>query len=105
DVASAAGDAARDSSEKRTAFVVTPSLREYTNAGLDSGLLARVSQASGGSYFDIDAAGNLSEAIEFTPNAYSQEVQIDLWDRPWLLGLLILLLCIDWITRRMRGLS
>jgi len=32
DVASAAGDAAADASEKRTAFVVTPSLREYTNA-------------------------------------------------------------------------
>jgi len=105
DVASAAGDAARDSSEKHAAFVVTPSLREYTNAGLDRGLLARVAEASGGSYFDIADARNLPEAIEFTPNAYSQEVQIDLWDRPWLLALLILLLCVDWITRRMRGLS
>jgi hypothetical protein len=105
DVASAAGDAARDSSEKRAAFVVTPSLREYTNAGLDRALLARVAEASGGFYFDLADAGNLPEAIDFTPNAYSQEVQIDLWDRPWLLALLILLLCVDWITRRMRGLS
>ncbi|PCJ25330.1 MAG: hypothetical protein COA96_07600 [SAR86 cluster bacterium] len=105
DVASSAGEASSSASEKRAAFVVTPSLREYTNAGLDKGLLGRISEASGGSYFDLESASALSDAIEFTPNAYSREVQIDLWDRPWLLALLILLLCIDWITRRIKGLS
>jgi len=49
DVASAAGEANDSSAEKRAAFVVTPSLREYTNAELDSGLLARIAQLSGGS--------------------------------------------------------
>ena len=105
DVASAAGNAAADSSEKRAAFVVTPSLREYTNAELDSGLLTRIAQASGGRYFKLSGVGALVDAIEFTPNAYSREVQIDLWDQPWLLALLILLLCLDWIARRMKGLS
>ena len=105
DVASAAGNASADSSEKRAAFVVTPSLREYTNAELDSGLLLRMAQASGGSYFNLSAANSLADTIEFTPNAYSTEVQIDLWDQPWLLALLILLLCIDWMARRMKGLS
>ena len=105
DVASAAGNATADSSEKRAAFVVTPSLREYTNAEMDSGLLARIANASGGSYFNLADSTNLADTIEFTPNAYSREVQIDLWDQPWLLALLILLMCIDWIARRMRGLS
>ncbi len=105
DVASAAGEASDSSAEKRAAFVVTPSLREYTNAELDSGLLSRISEASGGSYFNLAAAAALADTIEFTPNAYSREVEIDLWDRPWLLGLLILLLCADWISRRMKGLS
>ena len=105
DVASAAGEASDSSAEKRAAFVVTPSLREYTNAELDSGLLRRISEASGGSYFNLAGSDALTDTIEFTPNAYSREVQIDLWDRPWLLGLLILLLCVDWMTRRMKGLS
>ncbi|MDA1372225.1 MAG: hypothetical protein O2971_15860 [Proteobacteria bacterium] len=105
DVASAAGNASADSSEKRAAFVVTPSLREYTNAEMDSGLLARIANASGGSYFNLADSANLADTIEFTPNAYSREVQIDLWDQPWLLALLILLMCVDWIARRMRGLS
>ena len=105
DVASAAADARVDSSEKRAAFVVTPSLREYTNAELDRGLLARIATTSGGSYFNLADAAAIPGAIEFTPNAYSSEVQLDLWDQPWLLALLILLLCVDWIARRMRGLS
>ena len=29
----------------------------------------------------------------------------DLWDSPWLLGLLILMLCLDWTLRRGKGLS
>ncbi|MCG8415022.1 MAG: hypothetical protein MI746_12455 [Pseudomonadales bacterium] len=105
DVASVAGEGASDGSEKGAAFVVTPSLREYNNAAMDSGLLARIAEASGGSFFDIANASQLADTIEFTPNAYSREVQIDLWDQPWLLALLIALLCIDWIARRLRGLS
>lgn len=105
DVASATGSASADSSEKAAAFVVTPSLREYTNAELDSGLLARIAESSGGGYFSLADSDALAEAVEFTPNAYSQQVQIDLWDRPWLLALLILLLCSDWVLRRLKGLS
>lgn len=105
DVASAAGDASSSSSEKAAAFVVTPSLREYNNAELDNGLLGRIAELSGGSYFSLADADQLADAVEFTPNAYSQQVQIDLWDRPWLLGLLILLLCCDWVLRRLKGLS
>ena len=105
DVASAAGETSDSSAEKTAAFVVTPSLREYTNAELDSGLMARIAEVSGGSYFNLAVAGELANTIEFTPNAYSREVQIDLWDRPWLLALLILLLCVDWVSRRTKGLS
>lgn len=105
DVASAAGEGSSGASEKNAAFVVTPSLREYTDAGMDSGMLTRIADASGGQYFNVQDVSGLAGAVEFTPNAYSQEVQIDLWDRPWLLGLLILLLCMDWVARRMKGLS
>ena len=105
DVASAAGETSDSSAEKTAAFVVTSSLREYTNAELDSGLMARIAEVSGGSYFNLTVAGELANTIEFTPNAYSREVQIDLWDRPWLLALLVLLLCVDWVSRRTKGLS
>ncbi|MBL4820993.1 MAG: VWA domain-containing protein [Gammaproteobacteria bacterium] len=105
DVASAAGNAATDSSEKRAAFVVTPSIREYSSAGMDAGLLERIAESSGGNYYNLSQASNLLSEIEYVPNAYSRDIQEDLWDTPWLLALLIMLLCIDWITRRLKGLS
>ncbi len=105
DVASAAGEADRSDTEKSAAFVVTPSLREYSSAGRDTGLLERIASVSGGRYYDLDATGTLATDISYTPSAYSKEVQEDLWDRPLLLILLIVLLCADWVARRFKGLS
>ena len=105
DVASAAGEADRSDTEKHAAFVVTPSLREFSSAGRDTGLLRRIADASGGRYYDLDQTAALATDISYTPSAYSREVQVDLWDTPLMLALLILLLCADWILRRLRGLS
>jgi len=103
DVASAAGTGIE--TEKRAAFVVTPSLREFNNAGLDEGMLGRIAENSGGRYYNLSQIRQLVSDIEHAPGAYSREVQRDLWDRPFLLILLIALLCFDWIARRYRGLS
>lgn len=105
DVASAAGEADRSDTERSAAFVVTPSLREFSSAGRDTALLERVAAASGGRYFNLEQTSQLAADITYTPNAYSKEVQEDLWDTPALLMLLILLLCADWMLRRFKGLS
>ena len=105
DVASAAGEADRSDTEKSAAFVVTPSLREYSSAGRDTGLLERIASVSGGRYYDLSSTGTLATDISYTPSAYSKEVQEDLWDMPLLLLLLIVLLCADWVARRFKGLS
>lgn len=91
--------------EKTSAFVVTPSLREFNNAGRDAALLGRIAESSGGQYYDLSQINQLVSDIERTPGAYSREVQEDLWDKPWLLALLIMLMCADWVARRYRGLS
>jgi len=105
DVASAAGEADRSDTERSAAFVVTPSLREFSSAGRDTALLERIAAASGGRYYDLEQTSQLATEITYTPNAYSKEVQEDLWDTPLLLLLLILLLCADWMLRRFKGLS
>ena len=105
DVASAAGERRSGESEKRAPFVVTPSLQEFNNAGMDRGLLARIAELSGGRYFDLSDIDQLASAVQFTPNAYSEQVRDDLWDQPWLLVLLISLLILDWTARRLKGLS
>ena len=67
--------------------------------------LQRLAATTGGSYAPLAEADALVSKIRNTPNAYSKEVITDLWNNPWLLGLLILLLCVDWTLRRSRGLS
>ena len=71
----------------------------------DTGLLERIAAASGGRYYNLEQSGQLATDITYTPNAYSREVQEDLWDSPLLLALLILMLCADWMARRLKGLS
>ena len=72
---------------------------------MDAALLARIADGSGGKYYPVTQAGNLADEIQYVPNAYSREVQEDLWDTPWLLSLLVAMMSVDWITRRMKGLS
>jgi uncharacterized membrane protein len=103
DVASAAGTGLE--SEKPAAFVVTPSLREFNNAGRDAGMLSRIADTGEGQYYDLSASRQLINDIDHVPGAYTREIQEDLWDRPWLLLLLITLMCMDWMARRFRGLS
>jgi hypothetical protein len=105
EVASAAGEGRAGNTEKRASIVVTPSLREYTNAGLDEGVLQRLAETTGGAYQPLAGAGELAAAIRSTPTAYTKERVTDLWDSPWMLALLIGLLCLDWSLRRTKGLS
>lgn len=105
EVASAAGEGRAENTEKRASLVVTPSLREYTNAGLDEGVLQRLAETTGGAYQPLAGAGELAAAIRSTPTAYTKERVTDLWDSPWMLALLIGLLCLDWSLRRTKGLS
>lgn len=105
DVASAAGEGRAQNTEQRASIVVTPSLREYSDAALDEGVLQRIASTTGGSYAALAQAEDLVADIRRTPNAYSKELITDLWDKPWVLALLILLLCVDWALRRSKGLS
>lgn len=103
DVASAAGTGIE--TERQAAFVVTPSLREFNDAGQDAGLMTRIADNSGGRYYPLSEISQLVNDTQHTPSAYSREVQHDLWDRPFWLLALIGLMCADWALRRRKGLS
>ena len=47
--------------------MVTPSLREFNNAAMDTGLLGRIAELGGGTYFDLADIDQLASAVEFTP--------------------------------------
>ncbi|GAB1266652.1 VWA domain-containing protein [Aurantivibrio infirmus] len=86
-------------------LIVTPSRREFLQAGMDSGLLRRMAAASGGKFYTRDDANDIVNDITFNPNAYSQTEVHSFWDQPFFLYLLLALICIEWFARRYKGLS
>lgn len=88
-----------------TAFFVEESTAEFTNAQLQSGLLRRVAEISGGKYYHQDEAKKLSDEIAVMESNYSKLVEYDLWDMPLVFLLAAAILAIEWYVRRSKGLS
>ena len=86
--------------------VVLPNL-ETDNARQNAQLLRLIAEDTGGAYFPLsDAAAEVSKRL---PNR-GEEFQIDqqlktLWDREWLMFLLIGLLSVEWLTRKLLKLA
>jgi hypothetical protein len=86
--------------------VVLPNL-ETDNARQNAQLLRRIAEDTGGAYFPLSEAA--TEVPKRLPNR-GEEFQIDqqlktLWDREWLMYLLIGLLSIEWLTRKLLKLA
>ncbi|MDA1162624.1 MAG: VWA domain-containing protein [Planctomycetota bacterium] len=86
--------------------VVLPNL-ETDNARQNAQLLRLMAEDTGGAYFSISEAA--TEVPKRLPNM-GEEFQIDqqlktLWDREWLMLLLIGLLSIEWLTRKLLKLA
>ncbi|MFT4556314.1 MAG: hypothetical protein ACI92S_001656, partial [Planctomycetaceae bacterium] len=86
--------------------VVLPNL-ETDNARQNAQLLRLIAEDTGGAYFPLsDAAAEVPKRL---PNR-GEEFQIDqqlktLWDREWLMFLLIGLLSVEWLTRKLLKLA
>lgn len=86
--------------------VVLPNL-ETDNARQNAQLLRVIAEDTGGAYFPIAEAA--AEIPSHLPDK-GEEFQIDqqlrtLWDRAWLMYLLIALLAVEWLTRKLLKLA
>ena len=86
--------------------VILPNL-ETDNARQNAQLLRLIAEDTGGAYFPLDEAA--AEVPKRLPNR-GEEFQIDqqlktLWDREWLMYLLIGLLSVEWLTRKLLKLA
>lgn len=86
-------------------LLVTPSRREFLRAATDEGLMRRLATTTGGRLYTADTVHQIVNDVTFAPNAYSKMEVHSLWDEPIFLMLLVLLVCIEWVTRRRKGLS
>ncbi len=88
----------------RQHFLVRPSKQEFANATLQRPFLENLATASNGTYYTPDQANTLPDNLMSRRTATSVFQADYLWDMPLLFGLALVLLSIEWITRRRRGL-
>jgi hypothetical protein len=84
-----------------TAFFVTPPSAEIRDLRLNKAKLRELAAKSKGKYFEMDEYASLT--AEIPDKSRPLEVSgksLPLWDKAYLLGLLVVLLCIEWSVRK-----
>ncbi|NQT91957.1 MAG: hypothetical protein HQ559_04280 [Lentisphaerae bacterium] len=78
---------------------------ESRRLDLNEKVLRGIAGLSGGKYLDAAAAVDLDEIIEGLETRTTQLRETKLWDRWPVLAILAALLCVEWFTRRAKGLA
>jgi uncharacterized membrane protein len=100
--ASQQGDISLDDS----AFVAVADLNaEFFGAEMRRPLLQRIADETGGKFYTPETMSKLPDDIALTKRGVTVISQLDLWDMPIILLLLVGSLSVEWAYRRRRGLA
>jgi hypothetical protein len=78
---------------------------EYYDAEMRAPLLQRIARETGGKFYTPETAGTLAQDVALSKHGVTVVNQMDLWDMPAVLLLLISLLGAEWWYRKARGLA
>lgn len=86
-------------------LVAGPATDEYFDAAMHGGLLRRVAAETGGRFYTPETVDALPEDLRYTGSGATVVEELELWDMPALLLLLLALLAGEWTYRRSRRLA
>jgi hypothetical protein len=78
---------------------------EYFDAEMRAPLLQRMAKETGGKFYTPATAGTLAEDVALSKHGVTVVNQMDLWDMPAVLLLLVGLVTAEWSYRKARGLA
>ncbi len=78
---------------------------EYFDAEMRAPLLKRIANETGGRYYTPATANTLAEDVALSKHGVTVVNQMDLWDMPVILLLLVALVTAEWSYRKLRGLA
>ena len=87
-----------------TFFQVAPRQSEYFDASMRGSLLRRIADETGGRFYTPETVSTLPEDLRLTGAGVTLVEEMDLWDMPILLLLLLAVILSEWGYRRVRGL-
>jgi len=88
----------------KTNFRVAELNEEFHDAALNSNLLERLAEETGGRTYAPDSLDTLPEDISYIDTGSSRVEEKDLWDMPFLFLLLVGFLSMEWTLRKRKGL-
>ncbi len=84
-------------------FSVEPFSLEFQDTRMDQVLLQRISAESGGTFHTQSDLGTLSAGLAFPDKYVSLTSEWEIWNRPQMLIIFILLLASEWFIRKRKG--
>lgn len=92
--------------EDRQLLVCESGDREMADLRSKPGLMGELARISGGKTFELsDNSPEVAHALSTPPPANIEYRHNPLWDKWWCLGLLLLLLTVEWSVRRLTGMA
>jgi hypothetical protein len=97
----------RQLSEERGAFSVGGLNVEFQETRANKLLLQQIAARTGGRYFESNDLQQLPRVLASLPNFRPRDVsvarQFELWNRPWMLGVVVALFAVEWFLRKKYG--
>ena len=81
-------------------FIVTQPATEITGKPIDRTALTRIAESSGGRFYRMEEWQAWRRDLHYNEQHFSRVEMLDLWNNPWLLGFLLVMLAADWTTRK-----
>ncbi|OAI57384.1 hypothetical protein AYO49_02135 [Verrucomicrobiaceae bacterium SCGC AG-212-N21] len=95
-----------DGTTQTVRFMVFQEHRERTEVSTDRAYLKTLCDGTGGQVIEPAQFPKFVQALASSVDSSGERFRkVPLWDRPWLLFLIVTLLAIEWYARRRRGLS
>jgi len=86
-------------------FFVKPFTPETSPRGQNEAVLKALAQASGGQFLEKERVNEVLMGLNIRTSEEERVIYQSLWDSPFILGGLILLLALDWIMRKRKNMA
>jgi hypothetical protein len=79
--------------------------RELADPRLDARTLSLLAESSGGTYLTADHAAEAARFLRSRSGVATPDEWTEIWHSPWMLGLIVAVLGVEWTLRRQWGLK
>ncbi len=88
-----------------TQLRAAPGDSEYFDAGMNAARLRRIAEETGGRFYNATDIAAMPEDVRYSGRGVTTVEERDLWHLPIVLGLIVILMCVEWGYRRAVGMA